>query len=150
MTLDLSVPLTQAPGGGRGFELDLPRAVVAYLDMKLPDDARAPRLNGKDVAEEGLTWKDHRLEGPLGVLDKLDVTWEGPPPAGVGPLRTARGRVTVRIDGDVMAADAELVLHAQGEPVAHVLGVDDAGGAAAKPLLQGLEHLRRLDHVRVS
>ena len=41
VSLDLSVPLAQRADGSRGFELDLPRAVVTHLEMDLPADARA-------------------------------------------------------------------------------------------------------------
>src|SRR5207302_1669751 len=72
---------------------------------------------GKDLSETSLTLENGQLKGPIGAADKLDLTWQGPPPVGVGPLQTARARVTVRVEDDWMHTDAELVLHAQGGPV---------------------------------
>ncbi len=130
VTLSLSVPLSPRPGGGRGFEIDLPRAVVTTIDLALPPDARAVRINGKDAADAALTLKERRQEnppgpveklllaGPLGILDKLDLSWQGPVPAGAPPLRTARCRTTVRVEGGSMTTQADLVLHAEGEPPA--------------------------------
>ncbi len=67
VSLDLSLPLAQRVDGSRGFELDLPRAVITHLEMDLPADARAPRaLGNKDAAETSLTFKNGRLEGFLG------------------------------------------------------------------------------------
>jgi hypothetical protein len=116
VTLSLSVPLTQRPGGGRGLELDLPRAVVTTLELTLPPDVRAVRVNGKDAAESSLSFKDHRLEGPLGIVDKLDLSWQGPAPAGVPSVRTVRCRTTVHVESGWITAEAVLTLHAQGEP----------------------------------
>ena len=130
VTLSLSVPLSPRPGGGRGFEIDLPRAVVTTLDLALPPDARAVRINGKDAADAALTLQEHRQEnppgpvdklllaGPLGILDKLDLSWQGPAPTGAPSLRTARCRTTVRVEGGSMTTQADLVLHAEGEPPA--------------------------------
>ena len=85
VSLDLSLPLSQRPGG-RGLELDLPRAVVTTLEnMELPPDARSPRLGGKDLTETSLTLKNGHIDGPLGPADKLDLSWQGAPPPGVGP-----------------------------------------------------------------
>jgi hypothetical protein len=117
VTLDVSLALTQRAGGGRGFELDLPRAVVTRLEMDLPADARAPHVNGKDLSETSLTLKNNRLEGPLGPESKLEVTWQGTPPVGVAPLLTARARVVVRIEDGAWTTTADLILHAQGGPV---------------------------------
>jgi hypothetical protein len=112
LTLDLSVPLT-SKNGGRDFELDLPRAVVTTLELDLPADARAPRLGGKDLAETSLTFKNGKVEGPLGATDKLDLTWQGGAPGGP-PQTSARGRIQVRVEDGQMTTEAELVLRAQG------------------------------------
>ena len=116
VSLDLSLPLSQRPGG-RGLELDLPRAVVTTLEMDLPADARSPRLAGKELTESSLTFKNGRLEGPLGPADKLDLSWQGAPPPGVGPLQTVRGRVKVSVQDGWVATEAELLLRTQGGPV---------------------------------
>jgi hypothetical protein len=118
VSLDLSLPLTQRAGGSRGFELDLPRAVVTKLEMMdLPADARAIRLGGKDVADTVLTFKNGKLDGPLGTENELVLSWRGAPAAGVAPLQTARGRVLVHAEEGWLTTDAELVLHASGGPV---------------------------------
>ncbi|HVS37050.1 MAG TPA: hypothetical protein VMS17_15930 [Gemmataceae bacterium] len=129
VTLSLSVPLSQRPGGGRGLDLTLPRSVVTEIGMALPPDARTVRINGKDAADMGLDLKEHRSDKPPGAVDKLlltgwlaigvdklDLSWQGPPGNGVQPLRTVSNRATVRVEGGATTAEAELVLHAQGEP----------------------------------
>jgi hypothetical protein len=114
VSLDLSLPLTQRAGGSRGFELDLPRAVVTSLEMDLPADARALRIGGKDVAETSLKFKNGRLDGFLGSEPQLTLSWHGAPAAGVAPLQTSRGRVLVRAEEGWLTTDAELVLHTSG------------------------------------
>ena len=112
VTLSLSVPLSPRPGGGRGFEIDLPRAVVTTIDLALPPGSRAVRINGKDAADAALTLNRYALRAAR-YLDKLDLSWQGPVPAGVPPLRMARGRMTVRVEGGSMTTQADLVLHAK-------------------------------------
>ena len=133
VSLDLSLPLSQRPGG-RGLELDLPRAVVTTLEMDLPADARSPRLGGKELTESSLTFKNGRLEGPLGPADKLDLSWQGAPPPGVGPLLTARGRVKVSIQDGRVATEAELLLRTQGGPASQwVLSAPPGAEVKAAP-----------------
>jgi hypothetical protein len=112
LTLDLAVPLT-SKNGGRGLELDLPRAVVTSLELDLPADARTPRLGARDLAETSLTFKNGKVEGPLGPTDKLDLSWQGGP-AGGPPQTAARGRIQVRVEDGQMTTEAELVLRSQG------------------------------------
>ena len=157
VTLSLSVPLSQRPGGGRGFELDLPRAVLTSIDLALPPDARAVRVNGKDVADAALTLKEHRpdnppgpvdhllLSGPLGILDKLDLSWQGPAPSGAQSLRMSRCRVTVRVEGGSMTTQADLILHAEGEASAEWTvivprGFEVKASAADQPRVKSLTH----------
>ena len=89
VSLDLSLPLSQRPGG-KGLQLDLPRTVVTKLEMDLPADARAPRLGGKELSDTSLTFKNGHLDGPLGPADKLDLSWQGRRrPASARPRRRA-------------------------------------------------------------
>ncbi len=147
VTLHLSVPLVQRPGGVRGLELELPRAVVTSIDLTLPPDSRAVRVNGKDAADLALTAPPERptVSGALGTLDKLDLSWQGPPPAGAPPLRTVRGRTMVRVEGGVMTTEASLVLHAQADAAAEwtvivprgfTVSASAADLARVKPLTQ--------------
>ena len=144
VTLDLSLPLTQRADGSRGFELDLPRAVVTSLEMNLPAEVRGLRLNGKDVAETSLTFKDGRLKGPLGVEPQLVVSWRGAPPAGVAPLQTVRGRVMIHVDQGWITTDAELTLHNSGGPVAQWV-IDVPAGTVLKPADSSRVDIRRAD-----
>lgn len=142
VSLDLSLPLSQRPGG-KGLQLDLPRAVVTKLEMDLPADARAPRLGGKELSDTSLTFKNGHLDGPLGPADKLDLSWQGAPPPGVGPLQTARGRVQVRIQDGWISTEAELLLHAQGGPVNQWVlnvpaGAEVKAAAADQPRVQSI------------
>ncbi len=143
VSLDLSLPLSQRPGG-KGLQLDLPRAVVTTLEnMELPADARTPRLGGKELSDTSLTFKNGHLDGPLGPADKLDLSWQGAPPPGVGPLQTARGRVQVRIQDGWISTEAELLLHAQGGPVGQWVlsvpaGAEVKAAAADQPRVQSI------------
>jgi hypothetical protein len=125
VTLDLAVPLT-SKNGARGFELDLPRAVVTTLELDLPADARAPRLGGKDLAETSLTFKNGKVDGPLGSTDKLDLNWQGGASGGP-PQTSARGRIQVRVEDGQMTTEAELVLRTQGGAVGQWVLLTPAG-----------------------
>jgi hypothetical protein len=118
LTLDLMLLVNRREGGG-GFELDLPRAAITALELELPADAREPRVGGKPLAETLLTLKEGRLSGPLGPLDKLSVTWKGATPPKGTAIRTAEGRILVRVDERQMAltTEAELTLKVMGGPV---------------------------------
>ena len=152
VSLDLSLPLAQRPGG-RGLELDLPRAVVTTLEMDLPADARTPRLDGKELTETSLTFKNGRLEGPLGPVDKLDLSWQGAPPPGVGPLQTVHGRVAVHVQDGWMTTEAELLLHSQGGPVTQWVltvppGAEVKAAAADQPRIQAVNRADEAGGVR--
>lgn len=99
------------PGPDRplGFDLDLPTAHITDIDLELPPDAKNVRL--RDLpAKENL--KGNRLVAALGRADKLKVVWQ-PPQAVKGPIPvlTARGEITVRLNGpqnDLVRADLTL------------------------------------------
>jgi hypothetical protein len=115
LTLDLVLPTAVRAEGRRGVELDLPRAVVTQLELELPADVRGLRLGAKEASETTLVLKGTKVEGPLGAIDKLDLSWQGSLPG--GPAATsARGRIKVRVEDGWMTTEAELTLRSQGGP----------------------------------
>jgi hypothetical protein len=130
-TLELLVPLTDrgpAPApprlfarevgrGWQGLELALPRAAVTTIELDLPSGARDVRIAGKPWADTLVSLKNNHLAGGLGPADRLDLAWRVPS-AGIATLRTAEGRIRVRLDASGVTASAELILRAEGGTVA--------------------------------
>lgn len=114
LTLDLALALT-ARGGGRGVELDLPRAAITRLELELPAGSKDLRRAGKPLADPLLEFKGNQLIGSLpGPADRLDLAWSSPSAvAGAGVL-TAQGRVLVRVEERQTAYEVELLLQLQG------------------------------------
>jgi hypothetical protein len=119
--LDLLVPLIGREGNGRGFELTLPRAVITQLELDLPANCTDVRVGGqllKDPQLPGLELKNNHLSGSpgLGPVEKLDLSWkEARRPEGA-PVRTAEGRIQVRLDGSGLTTQADLGLTVEGAP----------------------------------
>src|SRR5262249_55955925 len=110
----------------RGFELDLPGAAVARLELELPAGVkeaalgvtRSARTSAYSVAtrEEG---DRRRFVQQLGAATGLVVSWKAPAPQSENaePYLTAQGRITVRVFEQQVMSEAELTLEARGKPV---------------------------------
>jgi hypothetical protein len=118
LTLQLMLLVNRRESSG-GLELDLPRAAITLLELELPADVREVRVGGKPVTETLLTLKEGRLAGPLGPIDKLELTWKGTAPPSGTAVRTAEGRILVRADERQMrlTTEAELTLKVLGGQV---------------------------------
>lgn len=119
--LDLLVPLAGREGNGRGFELTLPRAVITQLELELPANCTDVRTGGqllKDLQLPGLELKNNQLRGNpgLGPVDKLDLSWKEVRRFSGDPVRTAEGRIQVRLDAAGLATEADLWLTVEGAP----------------------------------
>jgi hypothetical protein len=108
----LRVPVTPkravGPGGvERGFELGLPGTTVTTLNLELPPAVKELRWN--DTLEKTRT--NNRWLLSLGRAKTLSLSWREPVTAsGSGPLLTAEGQVTVRLDEAQVGMTAELTL----------------------------------------
>ena len=127
-TLDMQLvtrPLTPAPeavrpatDGLEGFELQRPAAGLAYLELDLPNGARAVEVNDQPV-QLPLRLNGSHLEGPLShKAGPLKIAWR----LAVGPgtpvaLASVQGRITVRLRQGQATADAELTLQDLGRSV---------------------------------
>jgi hypothetical protein len=120
--LDLIVPLAEREGNSRGFELTLPRAVITRLELDLPVNIKDVRVGGRTLDEpqlRGLTLNNNRhLSGNPGLepVDKLNLSWKEVRHAVGEPVRTAEGRIQVRVDAVAQTTEAELVLKVEGAP----------------------------------
>lgn len=119
--LDLIVPLTTRDGNGRGFELTLPRAVITQLELDLPANSKDVRLGGQPLDAprlRGLTLNNQHLSGNPGLepVEKLNLSWKEVRPSTGEPVRTAEGKVQVRVDTAGLTTEAELVLKVEGAP----------------------------------
>jgi hypothetical protein len=117
--LDLIVPLAGREGNGRGFELTLPRAVITQLELDLSPNCTDVRVGGqlfKDLQLPGLELKNNHLSGSpgLGPVDKLDLSWKEARHSASDPVRTAEGRIQVRLDASGLATEADLWLTVEG------------------------------------
>lgn len=111
LTMELSVPIGPRGlgllGGGSdsGLELSLPRAAVTTVQVEqMPAGAAEIRCNGGVIrgAEKALA---------LGPVDRLTLVWKKPAVLpGVGPLITADGQITVRVDERLVTTEANLLL----------------------------------------
>ncbi len=119
--LDLIVPMTIREGNGRGFELTLPRAVITQLELDLPANIKDVRVGGQAVDDHfaGLKLENNRrLSGNPGLepVDELVLSWkEVRRPMGE-PVRTAEGRIQVRLDTVGLTTEADLTLKVEGAP----------------------------------
>jgi hypothetical protein len=114
LKLELLVPLGARPGG-HGFTLDLPAAAITQIDIELPPGSRDPRVGGK-APEGGTKLKGRTLSGPVGPLEKLDLSWGSPAAAGT-PVTDARGAVTVKVGPRETTCEANLTLRVLGGQV---------------------------------
>jgi hypothetical protein len=119
--LDLILPLAEREGNGRGFELTLPRAVITQVELDLPANCTDVRVGGqllKDRQLPGLELKNNHLRGSpgLGPVDKLDLTWREARHTAADPVRTAQGRIQVRVSAAGLTSEADLWLTVEGAP----------------------------------
>lgn len=117
--LDLLLPLAGREGNSRGFELTLPRAVITQLELDLPANCTDVRLGSqplKDLQLPGLELKNNHLSGSpgLGPVDKLDLSWKETRQFAGDPVRTAEGRIRVRLDASGVEMEADLLLAVEG------------------------------------
>jgi hypothetical protein len=113
LTMSLKLPVTSGVGAAaRRFEMSLPGAAVTTLTVELGQPVREIRWNKtveKARAPEG---KQKRFEDiPLGAITNLELSWHEPlglPDA--GPLLTARGQITVKLEEKKTVTTAELAL----------------------------------------
>ena len=109
LTLDLVLGIT-VKGTDRGIELDLPSSAVTLVDLQLPEGVRQIRLGGKPLTPPP-AFKDGRLVGAVGAVNKLDLAWKGPAPQQVAaPLLVSEGQVLVRVTEKEIATECELAL----------------------------------------
>ena len=109
------------PDGLEGFELDLPAAAIASLELDLPEGVRAVEVNDQPLRPP-LELKTNRLEGPfVSSTSKrrgIKVAWRG----GAGPstpvsLAAVQARITVRLYPNQVSTDAELTLQDLGRSI---------------------------------
>jgi hypothetical protein len=111
LTLELELPVAArgagALGGGpdRGCKIELPRAAVTTLELEqLPAGVKEVRCNDLLVRRHGEILA-------LGAADRLNLAWKKPALlTGRGPLLTAEGKITVRVEDRVIITEAELTL----------------------------------------
>jgi hypothetical protein len=111
LTLELTVPVGPRGigllGGGndRGLEMSLPRAAVTTFQLeRLPDGVSEVRCNAQTIrnAGEAIT---------LGPAERLSLVWKKAAVLpGVGPLLSADGKITVRVEEKQVTTEANLLL----------------------------------------
>jgi hypothetical protein len=111
LTLQMNLPIVSRGGGllggenDRGFELTLPRAALTSLELeRLPTGVKEVRCNDGTIAKAG---------DPLGLgpAKQLTVFWKKTSSLpGTGPLLTADGKITVRVEKKLLLTEAELTL----------------------------------------
>lgn len=127
LTLNLRLPVAFAAsvasrGADRSFEMGLPGAAVTVLTLDLPHAVKELRLNrvsaekpkGEATVERPRQKqaKQKRWEDvPLGPATALIVSWQEPIALpDNGPLLTARGHITVRLEEQHVLTTADLTL----------------------------------------
>jgi hypothetical protein len=120
--LSLILPLSGSESNGRSFELTLPRAVITQLELDLPPNSKDVRVGGRTLDEPQLCGlkldRNRHLSGnpSLEPVDKLHVSWKEVGHSTGDPLRTAEGRIQVRVDAVGQTSEAELALKVEGAP----------------------------------
>jgi hypothetical protein len=116
LTLVLTVPLA-VRGSVRTLELDLPRSPVTRLSLALPPAVKDVRVGDKAATDTLLTQRAQGqrgvlLEGDLGAVDKLLLSWKGATPNANGPLlMAAEGVIKVEVNEQAqLSATAALTL----------------------------------------
>jgi hypothetical protein len=110
--LDLAVGLS-ARDGVPAIDLALPRAAITIVDIDLPKGATDLRLSGRPLPRV-LSFKDGKLSGPLGSVDRLDLAYKEARPVSAAAVPVADGgRIMVHVTPDGMTTEADLTLLAE-------------------------------------
>ncbi|MCI0457882.1 MAG: hypothetical protein L0Z62_13020 [Gemmataceae bacterium] len=126
LTLGLRLPAAftasaASRGAERSFELGLPGAAVTVLTLELPQPVREVRLTRTLPEKKERETSAERARGggkqkrweeiPLGPVTNLQAAWHEPINLpDTGPLLSARGQVTVRLEQQHVVTTAELTL----------------------------------------
>jgi hypothetical protein len=134
--LDLELAVV-AKENERALSLDLPGAAVTTFALDLPEGVTAARVGPDTMKAEPLENKRGRVKGPLGPLQKLDVSWTSPASGTpLPPSLSADTRIAVRVEETQIVTEAELTLKPlRGDPAEWTLQVPPQ----AELIKQGLD-----------
>jgi hypothetical protein len=123
VAVDLEAPLAGrgTKGGERGIDLGLPGAAITTIErLELPAGVARVRVAGRSLQARQLIPSTGNapavvLGSALGPVTKLELTWEGPAPAGkTETLLAAEGRYDVRVEERAVTTRAQLTLKVLG------------------------------------
>lgn len=98
LVLELAVPI-QPKGSGRFFELDLPRHASNRLELELPPGLKEVRVGDQALTTTTLpALVGNRIEGTLGQIERLVVSWREPQVVAGPLLLTAEGVIEASVD----------------------------------------------------
>jgi hypothetical protein len=117
LALDLVLAVAAWPTLTQGFVLDLPRAAMTRLELELPGGAGDIHVGGKVLGETLLKQKNNAVAGPLGAIDRLDLSWKPAQAPSASAVLASEGVIEVRVDNLQVKTEAKLSLRVLGGQV---------------------------------